>query len=475
MRLPSIPLIVAIAIVVLPDRSNAVENWAAAGAIACPARQARSEHDELKAASPQAAAGPQEAEVGASSAQADAQEDRAEALRLFLDCGRCDLDYLRREITFVNYVRDRSDAQVHVLVSTQSTGGGTEFRFSFIGREEFEGTDFLLEYNSSGTDTQDETRHGIAQVLRVGLLNYLVDTPLMGRIEIVHDVEEAEELAMAQPEEDRWNFWVFRAGFNGLFNGEQRTTSKSVFGSLSANRTTEDWKIRISMNGSYRESTFELGEGKVFVNTSRDYSFSSQVVKSLGERWGASIRGSGSGSTFVNQDLNLSIAPGIEYNIYPYSESSRRQFTFTYEVGSSMVDYEEETLFGKTSETLFDESVIASFAMRQPWGESSLSVELSHFFQDLEQYRAAFFGSLDFRVVRGLSLNMFGSASLVGNQRFLPRAGLSDEEILLRRRALETSYDYFISFGFNYTFGSIYNNVVNPRFGGSRGGIIRIF
>ena len=35
---------------------------------------------------------------------------------------------------------------------------------------------------------------------------------------------------------------------------------------------------------------------------------------------------------------------------------------------------------------------------------------------------------------------------------------------------LETQFQYFTSFGFTYTFGSIYNNVVNPRFGNSGGG-----
>jgi len=42
--------------------------------------------------------------------------------------------------------------------------------------------------------------------------------------------------------------------------------------------------------------------------------------------------------------------------------------------------------------------------------------------------------------------------------------GASLEEILLRRRELETSYYYYFSIGLSYTFGSIYNNVVNPRF-----------
>jgi len=42
--------------------------------------------------------------------------------------------------------------------------------------------------------------------------------------------------------------------------------------------------------------------------------------------------------------------------------------------------------------------------------------------------------------------------------------------VLLRLRELETQFEYFTSFGLTYTFGSIYNNVVNPRFGNSGGG-----
>jgi hypothetical protein len=33
---------------------------------------------------------------------------------VFLDCDRCDGDYIRKEVTFVDYVRTREDADVHV-------------------------------------------------------------------------------------------------------------------------------------------------------------------------------------------------------------------------------------------------------------------------------------------------------------------------------------------------------------------------
>ncbi|MCH7825867.1 MAG: hypothetical protein IH849_13790, partial [Acidobacteria bacterium] len=104
--------------------------------------------------------------LGLTSAEAVAQEadpgeeqDRTTGLLVFLDCDRrvCDQNFLRQNITFINYVRDREDAQIHILVSTQFAGAGFEFTFDFIGLEEFAGDDTRLVWGSSLTKTQDES------------------------------------------------------------------------------------------------------------------------------------------------------------------------------------------------------------------------------------------------------------------------------------------------------------------------------
>lgn len=46
----------------------------------------------------------------------------------------------------------------------------------------------------------------------------------------------------------------------------------------------------------------------------------------------------------------------------------------------------------------------------------------------------------------------------------------STEEILVRQRELATGYQYEVGFGVSYSFGSIFNNVVNPRFRNVGGG-----
>ena len=70
-------------------------------------------------------------------------------LRVFLDCGFCDFDFMRTEIAFVDYVRDRQDAQVHILVTNRQTGGGgTEFTLHFIGQHDLAKLADTLTYDS---------------------------------------------------------------------------------------------------------------------------------------------------------------------------------------------------------------------------------------------------------------------------------------------------------------------------------------
>jgi hypothetical protein len=54
---------------------------------------------------------------------------------------------------------------------------------------------------------------------------------------------------------------------------------------------------------------------------------------------------------------------------------------------------------------------------------------------------------------------------MIHDQLSLPKEDIATEEILLQRKQLATQYQYWASIGFSYTFGSIYNNIVNPRFG----------
>lgn len=402
--------------------------------------------------------------LAASPAVAHAQTapaPQAGNLRVFLDCQRCDFDYFRREVPFVNYVRDRADAQLHVLVTQQGTGGGgLAYTFHFIGLGPMDAVQDTLFYTSLPDETDDVTRAGLVRTFKLGLVPFASPTPLGRYLDVTYrgptDTPTEEEAR------DPWNLWVFEARVSSEVSGEERTSERSFDGSFGANRTTDAVKVDLRLRGSYSERTFELSEGKE-LSTSKNHELEGSVVWSLGPHWSWGLSGSATISTRLNQDLATRFGPAIEYDIFPYAESNRRQITFFYTVELATFDYEEVTLFEKTSETRVEQTLETSAAFEQPWGEVDASVEWANYMDDFAMHRLEFSSRLEIRLFRGLSLDLEGDVARVKNQIYLPREDIPDEDILLRRRQLGTDFEYNFDVGFSYTFGSVFNNVVNPR------------
>ncbi len=267
---------------------------------------------------------------------------------------------------------------------------------------------------------------------------------------------------------------MFRLGLNAYLNGESLQSSSQASGSLNASRTTDDWKLSFSGSYSKRSSTYELSDRSVTTRV-EDWSSSGLAVKSLGDHWSLGARASAGSSTFYNQDFRWSLQPGVEFNFFPYGETARRELTLQYLVGINHWDYTEETLFGEISETRPSHSVVLGLDLTQPWGRTSISISGSQYLHDASRYSAGISGYAQVRLFKGFSFNVNGSYSRVHDQLYLPKGDATDDEILTRQRQLETSYFYYTSFGISYRFGSIFNNVVNPRFGSSPGGTVIYF
>jgi hypothetical protein len=388
-------------------------------------------------------------------------------VRVFLDCPRCDEDYLRREVTFIDYVRNREDADVHVLVTTQETGGGgQQFTLKFIGIGRFQGQDQTLTYNSPQTATDDERRAGFAERFRVGLVRYAVDSSIVDRLKVTFTKDESAKTGQHDP----WNYWVFRIGASGDVNGEESQSGRSFRGSFSANRTTDAWRLSFQGFANYRDSTFlideEDGSRTTILSVNRNINVGGTVVKSLTQHWSLGAVGEGASETFRNYALRTRIGGGLEYDISPYSESTRRLFTINYTVGYDYHRYREITIYEKIREQLMDHRLEGGISLRQPWGSVSAVSSFSQYLTDPSKYSLNMFGGANIRIFKGFSVNAFGELSRTRDQIYLPLGQASTEEILLRQRQLATGYQYFLNFGVSYSFGSIFNNIVNPRFGG---------
>ena len=401
-----------------------------------------------------------------------AAQPALEALRVFLDCNAfCDFDHLRREITYVNWVRDRQDADVHLLITSQRTGGGgQEYVLKYIGLRSFRGTEHEIKFATRQSDTDDEIRNQQTQRIGLGLALYVAAGSLADRVRLTYSAPAAGVAGPTQVPKDPWNFWVFRVSANTHFSGESQSKRNNVSASLRADRVTERWKFRASMSGNRNHSSFQLSDSSTFSSTTKSYNLNSVLVRSLGDHWSLGVEGNGSRSTRNNYDLQVSLSPGIEYNIFPYRESSRRQLVFIYSLGLSYSNYRDTTIFDKLKETRPTQNLTAAAEATQPWGSLFTQLRASNYLDDFSKNRFSVDAFCSVRLVRGLNLNVNGGYSRVRDQLSLLKAGLSDEEILLQLKQLKTDYYYYGSVGLSYTFGSKFNNVVNPRFNNSGGG-----
>ena len=412
------------------------------------------------------------AQVTGGAAPTTTDSTQTGAVRAFLDCNspRCDFDFMRDQIRWVNWVRDRLFADVQLLVTSLGTGaGGTEFTVNAIGLDKYRGKADTAVVFIPPNESDDNARRALARTFSLLLGPYAAKSPLASRLTMTYAAPAATP-GTSGPVRDPWNFWVFRLGANGFANGEKQSNFRHVNLNVSANRVTEAWRISLNSNLGYDESRFDLGEEGQFVNLQRNYGLNSLVVKSLGPHLSAGLAVNASRSDFFNQDLVVRVAPAVEYNFFPYQEFTRRQLTAYYSLGVSSFRYKETTIFDRDQETRPVHNATLNWSARQPWGNVNLNVFGTQYLHDTQRYNYGAGGNINLRITRGLSVNFGGNYSRVADQLYLRKGALDDNQIIARQQALATNYRYFGNFGVSYTFGSIYNTIVNPRFGGSSGG-----
>jgi hypothetical protein len=395
------------------------------------------------------------------------QAAAAPPLRIFLDCYQCDVDHLRRNVRFVDYVRDRSVADLHVLVTTQGTGGGgTSWVVKFIGLDRFLGLDKTFTFNTDQTATSDEQRREFARIFRLGLVAYASDTSSASQLDVTFKPAVTPQGQAAEQARDPWHRWVFRLSTNTSLSGEATSEYKSYRFNGSASRVTDAWKVNISASQNYNQNVFKLGDGEKFTSLSESGNASALVVKSLTGKWSWGSRASFSTSSFSNTERALAASSGIEFDFFPYSESNRRSLTLQYMLGVTDYTYREITVFDKLEETIPNHTLNASLGLRQPWGSMGASAYFIQHLNQLDQLRLSFYGNADVRLFKGFSFYVYASYAKIKDQIALRKGEASEEEILLRLTQQSTNYSYNYSVGFSYSFGSIFTSIVNPRFNG---------
>jgi hypothetical protein len=395
------------------------------------------------------------------------------ALRAYLDCQEmgCDRDFLVTEMKWVNWMRERLDAEIHVLVTSAATGsGGRRYTVVTIGQKRYAGTADTLTYTSNANDVDDTRRRGLLRVISQLLLPYAAKTPLGTRLSVSFAAAPSGSASTPTAARDRWNFWTYSISANGYANGEKRQSFENLWSNINANRTTETWKIRINGNFSYDQSSYSFSDGTTYGTLQRSFGLSSVVVRSVDAHWSVGGKAQADRSDYYNTKANIIAGPAVEWDYYPYTEYTRRRLTVLYSVAAQHYSYRETTIYGKDRETRPMHFLAVGLAKRQPWGSANVSLSGSQFLNSLKYYNASLNGGVDIRVGKGFSVNLGGNVSRVRDQLYLPRGEATDADVIARQQALSTNYRYFLMAGLRYQFGSIFNSVVNQRFGAFGGG-----
>ena len=413
--------------------------------------------------------------VGVLAAGRAAAQEGPRGVRVYLDCQTrgCDFDHFRREIPFATWVRNREDADVHLLVTGRGTGGGgREFTLTFFGREPSAARRDTLTFAIGQTLTDAEVRDELTRMIGLGLVPFAARNGAAARLRVIAAPPEDGLPSGPPPPGGGWDYWVFRVRGGGFVSGESQQNSISADGGVSASRVTEALKLRFGASGRYARDEFQVeevdeatGDTLTYTDEYSRTNWNSNALAgwSIGDHWAAGGRLEVGGSTFYNQDLYVQGGPTAEFNVFPYSESTRRVLAATLTIGGIHTNYIDPTIFGRLAEVHPAHSLEIQFSQQQPWGSIESNVEWLQYWHDWDVQLVELFTGMEIRIVKGLSLDLFGSFARVRDQLYLPATGLSEEEILTRQKARGTDYRFRLSFGLSYTFGATDNSIVNPR------------
>lgn len=400
------------------------------------------------------------------------QQSIPSRLKVFIDCSNtwCDMQYIKSAINIVDFMLDNVAADVHVLITSQSTGiGGDQYQLIFFGQQYFKNQTDTLSFSTDPNATDFEERELLLKYLKTGLIPFIVKTASIKNIEISLKTTDTSVAGTGNSAhaKDPWNAWVIRIGADGYISGDANYKNTNYSGNFSANRITDKIKTGMGIYWGKNKSAFEYednGAIQKFVVNNHSWSINQYLVKSINTHWSWAYEIRYNQNTFSNNKGRVFLRGAIEYNIFPYKEVNNKLFTLSYGLTARRNYYYDTTIYNKTKESLFGHRATAYLSLNQKWGNSYIGISYNNYFNNWKFFSLGIEAYTSVRITGGLSFYIMAFGGLTRDQIFLLKGDATPEEVLARRRQLGSGYNYFTNIGINYRFGSKLNNVVNPRF-----------
>ena len=384
---------------------------------------------------------------------------QSEKVKVFLSC-RCDDDFIKQNTLVFDYVRDRTLSDIEVFVfEISNAGGGRKYSFEYKGKNAFQNMDNETSTNIPSNLTFVEAREKLLKTYKMGMVYFLQNTYFQNQLEVIFydDKNKPEELSL-----DQWKNWVFEVSGSFNLENEKSIREEEYNLGLEVDRVTEMWRIRSDF-GMLKSVKFFSGDEESYNSERKRTFFSGSIVKSLSNHFSTGVFGYYLNDTFRNYRSFFNFSPALEYNLFPYSEVLTREITLAYKIGYNFYEYFEKTIYGFLNQEMFNQSLTLNLRYREKWGSIYSYLVASQFLDQPNQNRLTLNNNINLRIVRGLSLRISGNFQLIRDQINLPQGEASIEDLLLRQRQISTNFQNRISLGLSYTFGSIFNNIVNTR------------
>lgn len=376
------------------------------------------------------------------------------------------MQYIRSEITLIDYLLDNAAADVHLLINSQNNGsGGSAYQLIFFGQNAFSGDTDTLRFNAGPNATEFELRNLLLTYIKTGLTPFIAKTSDADQIEVSLKSSGTAPTTDSAMINDPWNAWVFRLGLDGNVNADANYRNTFYGGYFSGNRITDALKIGFGGNLNRTGSFFKFEDDTSnFTVKNHQWTINQYLVKSINAHWSWSYEVKYSQNTFSNNRSRIYLRAAAEYNIFPYKDVNTKLLTLSYGLTVRRNQYYHSTIYDKTKETLYGHMATAYLSLTQKWGNSYAGISYHNYFHNWKFFNLGVDVYSSVRITGGLSFYVFAFGGLTRDQVFLEKGNATAEEVLARRRQLSSGYNYFTSFGVTYRFGSQVNNVVNPRF-----------
>ena len=387
-----------------------------------------------------------------------AQEDLN---RLFIKCDRCDNNFLKNEITYVDHVREQGLADIQLFIyRNRNANNGNRYSLDFIGQNDFAGKELSLVLDTNPKLTSDEIRNKLKRKIDIGLVYFLVESDISNRINISYD--SVVNNNSYESSSDKWKNWVFQSAGEVNFENETSRNESNVRIELDADKVTDKIKLQFDIDFERSNNKYE-NQDNTFISKRNRKSFSAKSVWSINDKWSTGFNVGASGDTYQNIDFRYYFMPAIEYSFYPYYEFVRREMVINYRIGYGYRNYIEETIYNKMEENVYLHQLAFETRFRQPWGEIYTNLRGKAFLHDPSKNSLRLDSWFSIRVFEGLSVKFGGEIELIRDQLSLPKGNASIEDLLLQQQEIATDFRSEFRIAIGYTFGSAFNNYLNSR------------